>query len=270
MAKGISLHIGLNAVDPEQYEGWSGDLVACEADAKDMAALAKKQQFGTIKKLMTRKATSATVIAAIGDAAMALKSGDFFFLTYSGHGGQVPDKNGDEPDGKDETWVLYDRMLVDDELYVLWSKFKKGVRIVVLSDSCHSGSVTRVAPEFISGGARKRFRIMPRKENERTYKAHRKLYDGIQKATKGRDKAKVTASIILISGCQDNQLSSDGDSNGLFTEKLKAVWNGGRFTGNYKHFRSSIVSRMPMDQTPRYSLVGAASDVFEAQQPFTL
>src|SRR6195952_238962 len=45
MTSGISLHIGLNAVDPDQYEGWDGKLTACEADAKDMAALAKQRKF---------------------------------------------------------------------------------------------------------------------------------------------------------------------------------------------------------------------------------
>ena len=36
------------------------------------------------------------------------------------------------------------------------------------------------------------------------------------------------ASLLLISGCQDNQLSLDGDRNGLFTEQLLAVWDGRR------------------------------------------
>ena len=45
MPKGISIHIGLNSVDPAHYEGWDGALAACEADAKDMYALAKKQGF---------------------------------------------------------------------------------------------------------------------------------------------------------------------------------------------------------------------------------
>jgi len=40
MPKGISLHIGLNAVDPKHYQGWDGVLQACELDAKDMAAIA--------------------------------------------------------------------------------------------------------------------------------------------------------------------------------------------------------------------------------------
>ena len=64
-------------------------------------------------------------------------------MTYSGHGGQVPDGDDEEADSSDETWVAFDRQIVDDELYELWGKFKPGVRIVVLSDSCHSGSVNR-------------------------------------------------------------------------------------------------------------------------------
>lgn len=46
MAKGISIHIGLNHVDPKHYQGWDGALNACVADARDMLALAKKQRFG--------------------------------------------------------------------------------------------------------------------------------------------------------------------------------------------------------------------------------
>jgi hypothetical protein len=42
----------------------------------------------------------------------------------------------------DETWVCYDRQLIDDQLYELWGKFKASVRILVLSDSCHSGTVS--------------------------------------------------------------------------------------------------------------------------------
>jgi metacaspase-1 len=64
-------------------------------------------------------------------------------LTYSGHGGQVPDTNNDEVDRVDETWCLYDRQFLDDELYYFLSKFKEGVRILVFIDCCHSGTVIR-------------------------------------------------------------------------------------------------------------------------------
>ena len=70
-------------------------------------------------------------------------AGDIFWITYSGHGSQVPDQNGDESDGLDETWCLYDCQILDDTLFDLWSRFKEGVRIVIFSDSCHSGTIAR-------------------------------------------------------------------------------------------------------------------------------
>lgn len=272
MAVGISLHIGLNFVDPDHYEGWDGELAACEFDAKDMLALAKKQKITTNTLLLTEEATAAHVTLAIQSAAKKLKKGDLFFLTYSGHGGQVHDTNGDEDqtdkERMDETWVLYDRQLVDDELYDLWRLFKPGVRIVVLSDSCHSGTVVRVIPDFISGGPR--VRAMPHSVGKRVEKQHAQLYRGIQQAHPAAEKATVKASILQISGCMDNQLSRDGDRNGLFTGTMLKVWNKGKFAGNYRKFRDTIVSKMPDHQTPNYYFVGAANKTFEAEKPFSL
>ena len=90
MPIGASLHIGLNAVDPKEYSGWDGQLTACEFDANDMQALAKAQGFSKVTKRLTKKATRNRVLADIKAAAAKLKPNDIFFLTYSGHGGQVP------------------------------------------------------------------------------------------------------------------------------------------------------------------------------------
>ena len=144
MAFGFALTIGLNSVNPKHYEGWSGELNACEADAQDMAGIAKSQGF-KVTTLLTKTATRARVMGQIKNAARRLKSGDIFMLSYSGHGGQLPDINDDEPDAQDETWCLYNGELVDDELYALWGKFALGVRILVFSDSCHSGTVVKLA-----------------------------------------------------------------------------------------------------------------------------
>ena len=270
MAKGISLHIGLNFVDPKHYQGWDGQLNACIADAKDMRALAKKKGFTGNTMLLDGQATVAAVTAAILEASRKLSKGDIFFLTYSGHGGQVHDTNGDEKDkGRmDETWVLFDRQLVDDELYNLWRKFKSGVRILALSDSCHSGTVTRDIPVFLGGGPRPR--AMPRPVGIAVENANKALYRSIQKNNPGAEKAKVNASILLISGCMDNQTSMDGDDNGEFTGMLKKVWNGGKFTGNYRKLRDKIVAAMPSTQTPNYYCVGAANAKFEGQKPFSI
>ena len=55
-ATAISLHIGLNGVNPDAYSGWAGPLAACEFDANDMAALATRQGIKPTV-LLTKKAT---------------------------------------------------------------------------------------------------------------------------------------------------------------------------------------------------------------------
>ncbi len=278
MAKGLALTMGLNAVDPKHYGGWSGELNACEADAEDMASIAKAKKF-QVTKLLTKAATRARMVSQIAKAARTLKSGDIFMLTYSGHGGQLPDMNNDEPDDQDETWCLYDGEFVDDELYALWRKFAPGVRILVFSDSCHSGTVTKLA--YYQGtvsargmgvtGGEVKYRFMPPDVALRTYRKNQVFYDRILKAKIPQEKQPaVKASVLLISGCQDNQLSADGDFNGLFTGQLLKVWKNGAFKGDYKTFHKMILKRMPPDQTPNYFKVGAANPKFEAQKPFTI
>jgi len=157
-ATALSLHIGLNAVSAAAYEGWDGQLAACEFDAKDVTAIARGRGMKPTT-LLTKKATRAALLAAMRKAAKALRSGDLFSMTYSGHGGHVPDTNGDEPDRKDETWCLDDGQLIDDELYLKLSKFEAGVRVLVPSDSCHSGSVTRDRVAVLLPG--QRAKMMP-------------------------------------------------------------------------------------------------------------
>jgi hypothetical protein len=282
MARGISLHIGLNGVDSSHYDGWDGTLAACEFDANDMQSIAKGRGFET-STLLTKDATADAVTAAIKSAASELESGDFFFITYSGHGGQVPDKNDEEEaDRSDETWVLHDRQLVDDELYTLWTTFKPGVRILILSDSCHSGSVARniededVVPDAVATAEAAaeespRHRALPRDKMIATYRQNAELYDGIQKAcpSSTESESDVGAAVLLISGCQDDQLSLDGFSNGRFTEELLSVWDKGAWKGSYIEFHEAIRSGMPDFQQPNYFLVGS-NPAFEQEGPFTI
>ena len=140
----IGLHIGLNSVDPKCYGGWSGKLSSCENDARDMAAITSSLKFEN-SILLTHQATVDDVVGGIRSVSKRLRSGDFFCISFAGHGGQVIDINDEEEeeDGKDETWCLFDRQLLDDELNFLFAEFAAGVRILVFSDSCHSGTVTR-------------------------------------------------------------------------------------------------------------------------------
>ena len=291
-ARGLSLNIGLNSVSPGHYGGWTGDLSACEFDAKDMAALASGRGMKATV-LLTKSGTRAKVLAAVRAASKTLVKGDFFFLTFSGHGGQVPDVSGEETDKLDETWCLYDGQLIDDELYLELGKFATGVRILVLSDSCHSGTVVRAGPPAIGIVAPElRSKMMPPSVGMRTYEAHKAFYDKLQmdvaKAEGGTvvdpDEAlagvavstrltkiakRFKARAILISGCQDNQSSYDGQHNGAFTGRLLTVWNRGNFDGNYVSFHAHIKSGMPAIQTPNLFTMGAVA-TFLKQKPFTV
>ena len=288
--KAISLHLGLNAVSAAAYAGWEGPLAACEFDANDMAAIAKaKGMKPTV--LLTKKATRAAMLAGMRSAAKTLKTGDLFFMTFSGHGGQVPDVDGDEPDKKDETWCLYDGQLIDDELYFELSKFAAGVRVLVLSDSCHSGSVTRDGPPPPPPPGQ-RPKLMPAAVAMRVYGEHKAFYDKLQldvaeaagKAAVDPDAALAQVgaaahasavvgifrpAVVLISGCQDNQTSMDGDHNGAFTEQLLRVWNQGAFEGSYDSFHTRIRAALPPSQSPNLFVLGEAGG-FLAQQPFSI
>jgi hypothetical protein len=275
----ISIHVGLNEVDPRHYQGWNGKLVACEFDANDMEKLASARGFDS-EKLLTKQATAEALTSALEKASKKLESGNTLLLTYSGHGGQVPDANGDEKDRMDETWVLYNRQMVDDELYSLFGTFKPGVRIAIFSDSCHSGTVAKDAMDAIgadrmarsvNGGDSQQPRVkgMPDEVVRSVYEANKDEYDEIQKSLPPFDKANIGASVILTSGCQDNQTSLDGDKNGLFTQTLLEVWNNGAFNSGYRTFRRRIARQMPPWQSPNLFIVGASDPTFANQIPFT-
>ena len=278
-AKGISIHIGLNRVDSNHYRDlnnrpWPGTLVACENDARAMQVLAQTQGFTDSTVLLSEQATALNVIGAVDKAAQELHSGDLLFLTYSGHGGQVPDKNSEygEDDDKDETWCLYDRQLVDDELYSLWGRFRPGVRIFVLSDSCHSGTVAKDLSmlEALSAFGDAAIKLLPEDVQEATYKANLAAYDNIQFQNPLGDAVDVKASVILLSGCQDSQFSLDGKGNSLFTAAVLKVWRDGKFKGNIKTFHQRIVEQMPPFQVPNLFKVGSRTSQFERNRPWQI
>jgi metacaspase-1 len=279
MARGISIHIGLNQVDPVAYDGWDGALAGCINDAQAMRRIADGLGY-TSTVLLDADATAGRVVGAIGQAARELSGDDILLLTYSGHGGQIEDVNGDEADRLDETWVLYDRMLVDDELHALWAQFAPGARIVVISDSCHSGTIVRrrsyaEAQRIAANGsyrdaAAARYRFMPPDVANQAYVRQRSVYNALQWISGSRRDASLAARVLLISGCADNQLSADGAGNGLFTAKLLQVWSNGAFTGDYTRLHQEILALMPPEQSPNLAWAGVPDPTFAAQRPFSI
>ena len=217
---------------------------------------------------MADQATAENVSNAIAEAAGQLEAGDLLFVTYSGHGGQMPDPDREESDapGRD-LGAVRSPAARRRALRALGASFKPGVRIFVLSDSCHSGSVTRAGQEeyrSIRKEEQRATKELPADVQAKTFRAHRDEYAAIKRSHPEGDDVEVGATVQLISGCKDEQLSLDGVSNGLFTENLLAVWDEGRFEGDYSGFHEAILARMPDEQTPQRTVVGSPSDGLRA------
>ncbi len=276
MSKGISIHIGLNRVDPGHYAGWDGVLLACEADASDMREIADSMGYNT-SLLLSKEATREAVLSKIKETAKQVVAGDILLVTYAGHGGNTPDFNDDEVDGMDETWCLYDGQLIDDEIYNLWQDFAAGVRILVIPDCCHSGTPTKAAItsaamsyfDAAKGGGEKRTRNMPLSWALRTFRQNKDFYRQIEEKIPP-PKSTTRATVLSLSACQDNQLADDGLINGRFTGTLLAVWNEGKFKGDYKKFHRKIIEKMPPYQTPNLFYFGPDTDGFIARRPFEI
>ncbi|MEV5973414.1 caspase family protein [Streptomyces sp. NPDC051921] len=269
MPTGISLHVGLNRVDPDRYGGWDGTLVACENDARDMARLARAAGFSDTV-LLTEEGTVDRITAELRAAAERLAAGDILLFTYSGHGGQVPNVTGDdnEPDRRDETLVFYDRQFLDDELHQEFLRFDSGVRIFDLADCCHSGTnIELPGAPAVSG------RFVPEPKQIELYEQDRDFYDDLQRSLA---KAATPSGnghgppVILVSACQDNQVAADGDVNGAFTGALLGVWNNGVFQGDYRTFHRAIQRELPPSQSPNLYTTGSPTEAFLGQRPFTV
>lgn len=125
------------------------------------ALLSQRFSEKNIFELRDSTATKAGIISAIKDHLLKrAKPGDIVLFHFSGHGQQMQDYNGDELDGYDEAIVPFDspikfspgvyegqNLIRDDELGALFKKIRQKIgktgQLIVVLDSCHSGTGTR-------------------------------------------------------------------------------------------------------------------------------
>lgn len=282
-SKGISLHIGMNSVNPAEYGGWAGVLPDCELDANAMEEIAKANGF-TTHKMLTQFASADVVMGFIAGASLSLKSGDTFLLTYSGHGGQVPDRSGDESDDRDETWLLWDRQVSDDEIALAVDGFATGVNVIVVSDSCHSGTVSRAPGSILTAT----FRRAPQQFCEINYELHKvqiealkatRSFHGIPKQRLSGKRKTPSKPITLgtrtdpikgpfrmvLGACQDNQLAMGTGTGGAFTLALLQHLGA---SSTYRELYNKVVRQLPPTQIPSIdaTLAGPLND----RKPFSL
>jgi hypothetical protein len=158
-----ALVVGINTYAGRDARGPIRSLRGCLNDADDIEAQVRRLGPASFRRLgwdgagkAERPVARVNVFAAWRDMLAAARAGDTLLFTYSGHGSQVPVQPGNpsrEADGMDETLVLtgYNvadgrngEHIIDDELDELFrAAHAKGLIVVFVSDSCHSGTVYR-------------------------------------------------------------------------------------------------------------------------------
>lgn len=231
--------------------GEANDLKGCVNDANDWSNLLRNHfDFTDVKQLLNADATKANIRAELENLLAGAKAGDVLVFTNASHGTYLADTDKDEPKF-DEALCPYDtdsNLLVDDELRQLFLNIPDGVRLTVISDSCHSGSVTRVAV------------------NE--YRRNRQLNpsllgnpvlspDQIRIARKASEKYPESGmKEILLSGCKSNQTSADAyianDYHGAMSYyAIKAITDAG-YKLTYAELHDAL---LPMLEDENYDQV---------------
>jgi hypothetical protein len=215
-----ALCVGIN-----DYPGTGSDLSGCVNDAKDWQAALAARGY-TVTALLDQQATRQNVLAALATLVGSGKAGDSLVFTFSGHGSWIPDTSGDESDQRDEMLCPYDissnQYLLDDDLAGVFGKKAAGVGFFFISDSCHSGSVSRFAPSPSPAAAalQPRPRFLPPSVFVKDAKAQKQLA-AIANIAAAVPATRQKYPALLLAGCRDTEFSYDasfnGKANGAFT-----------------------------------------------------
>lgn len=252
----LSLHFGLNTIDNEIYKGKYRKLINSINDAVYYQSIASKKGFST--SLFTDKsATKDSFSRQLTTAAAQLEAGDYLLITYSGHGTFVKDLNGDETDGRDEALVLYDGILLDDTIYELWTLFKEGVRILLITDSCYNATVIRL----------KNFKLKEKKYLK-SIKLSARFLETFQnkKPISNKTPKELKCSLIHLASSSDGGQSNGGSSNtklSTYTYNLSLLLKNNGFEMTCKEIQQYLFLQLQKLQKPEYNFLGKENAVFE-------
>lgn len=243
-ARKKAICIGIN-----DYRGTGNDLKGCVNDARNWAKLLKETFGFYIEKLiLDNGAKKKLVVKAFKDLLADAVSGDVRVITYSGHGTTVRDKNGDEADGRDEAWCLYDGNLIDDDIKAIIAKAPAGVRLTILSDSCHSGTITRAFMGTLDNEEYSKPRYMPPKDDVDAFAMSELPLKKSVFAPRNEMKE------LLISGCKSTEYSYDakigGKPTGAFSYyAIEILKKNPKIT--YEKFHKLLRKKLPSTQYPQ-------------------
>jgi len=225
-----AMSYGLTHVDPAHYNGWDG-RDGCWGCVKDVerftAVVLEAVQCGHHIRLLEEQATKRAYKDSL--FALAARATDptarLTILYGSGHGSNTPDLNGDERDGFDETKCLFDGEIIDDAIWSILATFPPDHDIIMVSDTCASGTPFRAGP--------------PRPNNTLNQAEDMK------------------ANIIHMGGCHDAGSSEGERDGGVFTKALCGIFANTSHLSNVELFAATYRTVRAAGYTQRPSFSGA-------------
>lgn len=238
MSKYAALLIGIN------YVGTPSELRGCINDTQNIRSLFTEigyTDFTVLTDESEIKPTRENILNALDMMIYKSNSGcEELLIHYSGHGSYIRDINGDELDGQDEVLVPMDYttkgFIPDDILNEKVKRINKNCRVLMIVDSCHSGTIVDLQYLTKTPGS---FVLQSRKA--------------------------VSANVVMFSGCTDAQTSADayniykdGKWSGAMTSAFVAAIRSEKIKGVITCFDAltkirSYISTRKYTQIPQLS-----------------
>lgn len=250
-----ALCVGIN-----DYPGTEDDLSGCVNDARAWAALLIGHYgfpASDVKILVDSQATKAKMVAGLKALLARAKSGDQLVFTNASHGTYVVDDSGDEE--YDEAICPFDcdkHLLIDDELRELFAGLPEGVRLSVISDSCHSGTLTRAAVADAAPGVPfsdyRRVRFL-----NPAHLGRRVLRDPGTAQSRGRQRyPQAKMKEILLAGCDPTEYSYDafidGNYHGAMTAMALTAIREANYDITWQQLHSRVCSLLDAGDYPQH------------------
>lgn len=196
-----ALSVGVN----NYQNGRQGKLTGCVPDAKNVLSACTNSVKGlwrpqNCRSLCDSEATISGVRAQLQAFAGVAGSGDTVLYYQSSHGG-------------DDCLCLYDKEYYANQFAEDLMRFAAGVRVVVVLDACHSGSMFKGAGEEQETGPWK---------FAASVRTHMAEMQAVQ--TKDAKAAAGGPSVGWITACDDDQTSLDVGTGGWFTNPFVQAW----------------------------------------------
>ena len=211
----LALLMGLN------YRGSDAELRGCIKDVENTGKVLeniygyKPENIQYMTDDTEIKPTAKNIFGVLQKLARRTLHEDIeeLWISYSGHGSYIKDDSGDEDDKRDECLVPLDYkesgLVVDDYLNRLLEGISENTRVVFIIDACHSETMLDLPYRYVAG--------------------NRNVIEN--------EKNNIKCNCVMISGCRDNQTSSDayniensGEYSGAMTTALLHVLNKFEYT----------------------------------------